>query len=219
MRDSIFPEPYRSCRCPECLYPPSSRLHTMPTGAGSYSRSPPAFQPSTNPHPAYFTEEIRPSARAWAPPPPPSYTYSSYREQGCRFRSSSQPSAGSSRGHHYRTPEPSYRPDTFDPPPRTYRPRTPPGASGSRSPPSYNGKKPKTCLYTVLEISRSASQDEVKKAYRKLSLKHHPDRVSGDEKERATDKMAEINLANDVLGNQKKRIVYDITGCLPSSNL
>ncbi|KAF2655301.1 heat shock protein DnaJ, partial [Lophiostoma macrostomum CBS 122681] len=65
--------------------------------------------------------------------------------------------------------------------------------------------------YVVLGMSRSATADELKAAYRKLSLKNHPDRVKGGEAARkaATDKMAEINRAYDVLKDEKQRGWYD----------
>jgi len=70
-------------------------------------------------------------------------------------------------------------------------------------------------LYDVLGVSRTASQDEIKKAYRKLSLKYHPDRQGNKsevEKKAAAEKMAEINSAYDVLGDEKKRQTYDMGG-------
>ena len=76
------------------------------------------------------------------------------------------------------------------------------------------GVKPPVDLYIVLGVSRSASADELKAAHRKLSLKNHPDRVQGGEamKKKATDKMAEINRAYDVLKDEKQRSCYDRTG-------
>ncbi len=61
--------------------------------------------------------------------------------------------------------------------------------------------------YSILGISRSASEDEVKKAFRKLAHKYHPDKGTGDEK-----KFKEINEAYQVLGNSEKRARYDQTG-------
>lgn len=88
----------------------------------------------------------------------------------------------------------------------------------SRSPPRSAhadtqgiGRKPEVDLYTVLGVSRTASDEEIKKAHRKLSLQYHPDRAKGD-KAAATDSMAEINRAYDVLKNEEKRTHYDHTG-------
>lgn len=76
--------------------------------------------------------------------------------------------------------------------------------------------KPRTDLYAVLGISRSATAAEIKKAYRVMSLKWHPDRCGEGNKDQATAMMAEINQANDVLGDEKKRAYYDRTGMMGS---
>ena len=60
--------------------------------------------------------------------------------------------------------------------------------------------------YKILGVQKNASQDEIKKAYRKLSLEFHPDRNSDDN---AIDRMKEINEANEVLSDEKKRADYD----------
>jgi DnaJ-class molecular chaperone len=86
-----------------------------------------------------------------------------------------------------------------------------------RSPPPPEGIKPPTALYTVLNISRTASAADIKKAFRTMSLKWHPDRCSQADKYKATDKMAEINQAHDILSDEKKRAFYDKWGILPSS--
>lgn len=64
--------------------------------------------------------------------------------------------------------------------------------------------------YKILGITKSASQDEIKKAFRKLAVKHHPDKNPGDKK--AEDKFKEINEANEVLGDVEKRKKYDELG-------
>lgn len=60
--------------------------------------------------------------------------------------------------------------------------------------------------YSALGIERAASHDEVRKAYRKLARKYHPDVSKEPEAEQ---RMREINEANDVLGDKEKRAAYD----------
>jgi molecular chaperone DnaJ len=62
-------------------------------------------------------------------------------------------------------------------------------------------------LYKALGVSKSASQDEIKKAYRKLARKYHPDRNPGDKE--AEDRFKEISAAYDVLSDPEKRKEYD----------
>ncbi|WPX98085.1 molecular chaperone DnaJ [Candidatus Fokinia crypta] len=64
--------------------------------------------------------------------------------------------------------------------------------------------------YDVLGISKSASTDEIKKAYRKLAMQYHPDRNNGDKK--AEQKFKEINEAYEVLSDDTKRASYDRFG-------
>jgi len=64
--------------------------------------------------------------------------------------------------------------------------------------------------YDVLGVSKSSSQDEIKKAYRKVALKFHPDR-NPDDKD-AEEKFKEAAEAYDVLGNEEKRRKYDQFG-------
>ncbi len=64
--------------------------------------------------------------------------------------------------------------------------------------------------YEVLNISREATDEEIKKAYRKLALQYHPDRNPGDHK--AEEKFKEINEAYEVLGDAQKRHHYERFG-------
>ncbi len=64
--------------------------------------------------------------------------------------------------------------------------------------------------YDVLGVARNAGQDEIKKAYRKLALKHHPDQNKGDPA--AETKFKEAAEAYDVLGDDSKRAQYDRFG-------
>jgi molecular chaperone DnaJ len=61
--------------------------------------------------------------------------------------------------------------------------------------------------YAVLGVSASATQDEIKKQYRKLAAKHHPDKNQGDAK--AADRFKEISEAYQVIGDAEKRKQYD----------
>ena len=61
--------------------------------------------------------------------------------------------------------------------------------------------------YEVLGLSRSASEAEIKRAYRKLAKENHPDRHGGDPKAQA--KFSELNSANEILGDKKKRAQFD----------
>ncbi len=63
--------------------------------------------------------------------------------------------------------------------------------------------------YEILGVPRTASVDEIKKAYRKLAKKHHPDLNKSSD---ATEKFKEINEAASVLGDPKKRETYDRFG-------
>ena len=64
--------------------------------------------------------------------------------------------------------------------------------------------------YKILGVGRKADEEEIKRAYRKLALKLHPDKNPGDKQ--AEERFKEINEAYDVLGNPAKRIKYDQLG-------
>src|SRR3972149_10827472 len=65
--------------------------------------------------------------------------------------------------------------------------------------------------YKILGVLRNASDEEIKKAYRKLAMQYHPDRNPGKEKW-ANEKFKEINEAYGVLGDPQKRRQYDQFG-------
>src|SRR5574344_2588862 len=62
-------------------------------------------------------------------------------------------------------------------------------------------------LYETLGVSKTATQEEIKKAYRNLAFKYHPDRNPGDKA--AEEKFKQINSAYSVLGDETKRKQYD----------
>ena len=64
--------------------------------------------------------------------------------------------------------------------------------------------------YEILGVNKSASDDEIKKAYRKLAVKYHPDKNPGDKA--AEEKFKEISEANEVLSDKQKRARYDQFG-------
>ena len=68
----------------------------------------------------------------------------------------------------------------------------------------------KTDLYKVLGVERSASADELKQAYRKLALEHHPDVNPGDAD--AEERFKEISFAKEILLSEEKRKLYDEFG-------
>src|SRR5262245_58495736 len=65
-------------------------------------------------------------------------------------------------------------------------------------------------FYSVLGVQRNASDDEIKKAYRKLAMTYHPDRNAGSKD--AEERFKEITEAYDVLRDPNKRAAYDRYG-------
>ncbi|VAH14765.1 unnamed protein product [Triticum turgidum subsp. durum] len=65
-------------------------------------------------------------------------------------------------------------------------------------------------FYDVLQVPKGASEDQIKRSYRKLALKYHPDK--NPDNEEATKRFAEINNAYEVLTDQEKRKIYDRYG-------
>src|SRR3546814_12272855 len=63
--------------------------------------------------------------------------------------------------------------------------------------------------YKILGVSRSASAEEIKRAYRKLAREFHPDK---NKAKGAEDRFKEVNEANEVLGDAEKRKAYDELG-------
>ncbi len=66
--------------------------------------------------------------------------------------------------------------------------------------------------YKTLGVSKNATQDEIKKAFRKLARKYHPDMNKGDNAKAAEEKFKDINEANEVLSDPDKRQKYDQFG-------
>lgn len=66
--------------------------------------------------------------------------------------------------------------------------------------------------YAVLSLSKDATADQIRTAYRKAALKHHPDKASEDQKEEAHTKFQEVAFAYAILSDEKRRRRYDTTG-------
>lgn len=67
-------------------------------------------------------------------------------------------------------------------------------------------------FYSILGVSKNATAEELKKAYRQQALKWHPDRHTGEEKKKAEQQFKQINQAYEVLRDPQKRQMYDQVG-------
>jgi molecular chaperone DnaJ len=67
-------------------------------------------------------------------------------------------------------------------------------------------------FYETLGVPKNASEDEIKKAYRKLAMKHHPDRNQGESSKAAEEKFKEAKEAYEMLSDAQKRAAYDQYG-------
>jgi curved DNA-binding protein len=70
--------------------------------------------------------------------------------------------------------------------------------------------------YQVLGVAKAATPEDIKRAYRKLARKHHPDMSKEAD---ATQRMVELNEANAVLSDPEKRAAYDTLGSEPQGTL
>ncbi|KAE8379925.1 DnaJ domain-containing protein [Aspergillus bertholletiae] len=69
-----------------------------------------------------------------------------------------------------------------------------------------------TDLYEALGVPGDATADQIKSAYRKLALKHHPDKAPEDQKEEANKKFQQIAFAYAILSDERRRRRFDLTG-------
>ncbi|XP_023357305.1 dnaJ homolog subfamily C member 5G isoform X3 [Sarcophilus harrisii] len=76
----------------------------------------------------------------------------------------------------------------------------------------YRLSKSGETLYEVLELPRGAKPEEIKKAYRKLALKYHPDKNPEDPK--AEERFKEINAAHSILADPDQRQIYNMYGAM-----
>ncbi|SPO02891.1 related to DnaJ homolog subfamily A member 2 [Cephalotrichum gorgonifer] len=67
-------------------------------------------------------------------------------------------------------------------------------------------------LYGLLGISKDADQDQIKKAYRKAALKHHPDKVPEEQRDESEAKFKAVTQAYEILRDEQKRAIYDSGG-------
>jgi molecular chaperone DnaJ len=63
--------------------------------------------------------------------------------------------------------------------------------------------------YEVLGLAKNASEEDIKKAYRKLAMKHHPDRNQTNDAKKAEEKFKEAKEAYEILKDSNRRAAYD----------
>jgi hypothetical protein len=196
---SHFAPPSRPGPPPGCAYWYSA------SPSNKYSWVPHSTVPNPR-HPDFKHNEWPFDSSSWrdgtAPPSPPPR------------RSTNSESRRNERGSNAHSQDEKYYSDFFSYKPRTQprRPKTPPRPTSPPPPPPPSRSTSSPNFYKILGVSRGASAAEIKSAYRKLSLKHHPDRVGEGVKGEATKRMVEINAANEVLGDEEGRRWYDMYG-------
>jgi curved DNA-binding protein CbpA len=77
--------------------------------------------------------------------------------------------------------------------------------------------EPVTCPYETLQVTRTASADDIRGAYKRLAILHHPDKNKGSVE--ATQTFQKISFAYSILSDPEKRERYDSTGCLNEEEL
>ncbi|XP_046877051.1 dnaJ (Hsp40) homolog, subfamily C, member 5 gamma a isoform X1 [Hypomesus transpacificus] len=85
-------------------------------------------------------------------------------------------------------------------------------AEPNQRPPARKMSTAGDSLYKVLGLEKGATAEDIKKAYRKLALKYHPDK--NPDNPEAADKFKEINNANSILNDDTKRKIYDEYGSM-----
>ncbi|MEN9675773.1 MAG: hypothetical protein RIS76_1669 [Verrucomicrobiota bacterium] len=73
-----------------------------------------------------------------------------------------------------------------------------------------SSSRERRCYYEILEVTRTANGDEIKKSYRKLAIRYHPDKNPGDKK--AEEQFKELSEAYEILSDSEKRVAYDRQG-------